>query len=93
MQGCRSFRARLTRHLGHRVALQDVNREPGAEDMFKKIGEAYEVGRFGIECMFMGIAFVWYGDVAGLASSVPKTQFNWPTMRASRWRTPAGAFG
>jgi hypothetical protein len=25
-------------------ALQDVNKEPGAEDMFKKISEAYEVG-------------------------------------------------
>jgi hypothetical protein len=23
--------------------LQDVNKEPGAEDLFKKIGEAYEV--------------------------------------------------
>ena len=24
--------------------VQDVNKEAGAEDMFKKIGEAYEVG-------------------------------------------------
>jgi hypothetical protein len=25
--------------------LQDVNKEPGAEEKFKKIGEAYEVGK------------------------------------------------
>lgn len=27
------------------LGMQDVNKEPGAEDMFKKIGEAYEVGQ------------------------------------------------
>jgi DnaJ-class molecular chaperone len=25
--------------------MQDVNKEPGAEEKFKKIGEAYEVGK------------------------------------------------
>lgn len=33
----------------HCHMLQDVNKEPGAEDMFKKISEAYEVGGVGTQ--------------------------------------------
>lgn len=38
---------------------QDVNKDPGAEETFKRIGEAYEVSNAG-SSMQQGVSGVWY---------------------------------